>query len=312
MAINPAKAILRQGKTALFICDVQEKFTKAIFQFDKMVQNQTKLVNSSDYTLYITIHVIPKTHVEVILFFIITYHPFLNSHFCTNNCRSIKYDCLQISALKIMNVPMLVSEQNPKSLGKTIPELDISGAKGPFTKMQFSMCTPEVSTYSSCCSNSTNNINVMYIDVCLFFLQINKELATLCDGQKPESIILIGIETHVCVENTAIDLRQYGYEVHTVADCCSSRTQEDRLLALEVCRMIDISVRYNHFTIFHCIYCLYIFFSQRMRDIGCHITTSENVIFKIIRDASHEKFKNVLTLIKTPTAYTGLVPIAKI
>jgi len=36
------------------------------------------------------------------------------------------------------------------------------------------------------------------------------------------------------MENTAIDLRQNGYEVHTVADCCSSRTQEDRLLALEV------------------------------------------------------------------------------
>jgi len=46
-----------------------------------------------------------------------------------------------------MNVPMLVSEQNPKSLGKTIPEFDISGAKGPFAKMQFSMCTPEVRVF---------------------------------------------------------------------------------------------------------------------------------------------------------------------
>jgi len=51
MAINPAKVILRQGKTALFICDLQEKFAKAIFQFDKIIQNSTKLVNS-DYTLY--------------------------------------------------------------------------------------------------------------------------------------------------------------------------------------------------------------------------------------------------------------------
>jgi len=52
MAINPAKVMLRQGKTALFICDLQEKFAKAIFQFDKIIQNSTKLVNSSDYTLY--------------------------------------------------------------------------------------------------------------------------------------------------------------------------------------------------------------------------------------------------------------------
>lgn len=44
----------------------------------------------------------------------------------------------------------------------------------------------------------------------------------------------MGLETHICVENTAIDFRRNGYEVHTVADCCVSRTQEDRLLALEV------------------------------------------------------------------------------
>ncbi|CAL1680738.1 unnamed protein product [Lasius platythorax] len=203
MAINAAKAVIKQGKTALFICDVQEKFAKAIYEFDKIVQNSTKLIN----------------------------------------------------ALKLLNVPMLVSEQNPNSLGKTIPEFDISGAKGPFAKTQFSMCTPEIS----------------------------KELETICSGEKPDSIILIGIETHVCVENTAIDLRQSGYEVHTVADCCSSRTQEDRLLALE-----------------------------RMRDIGCHITTSENVLFKVLRDANHEQFKNVLALIKTPTLYTGLVSISKV
>lgn len=49
-----------------------------------------------------------------------------------------------------------------------------------------------------------------------------------------------------------------------------------------------------------------------MRDIGCHITTSENVIFKVLRDAKHEQFKNVLALIKAPTLYTGLVSVSKI
>ncbi|XP_011873210.1 PREDICTED: isochorismatase domain-containing protein 2, mitochondrial-like [Vollenhovia emeryi] len=190
MAVNPARAVLRQGRTALLICDVQETFAKAIFQFDKIVENSTKLVN----------------------------------------------------ILKVMNVPMLVSEQNPRSLGRTTPELNISGARGPFAKTQFSMCTPE----------------------------INREIATLCDGQKPESVVLIGIETHVCVENTAIDLRRDGYEVHAVADCCSSRTQEDRSLALE-----------------------------RMRDIGCHVTTSDNVVFKLVGDVSGQQFKNVLPLIPT-------------
>ncbi|XP_020299383.1 isochorismatase domain-containing protein 2-like [Pseudomyrmex gracilis] len=105
----------------------------------------------------------------------------------------------------------------------------------------------------------------------------------MCSGERPEAIVLIGVETHVCVENTAIDLRQNGYEVHTVADCCSSRFQEDRLLALE-----------------------------RMRDIGCHIATSEHVIMKLMRNADHEKFKEILKFAKEGTLYTGLVPVSKI
>lgn len=203
MAINATRAILKQGKSVLLICDVQERFAKAMHEFDKITQNSVKLIN----------------------------------------------------ALKILDIPMIVSEQNPKSLGKTISIFDISDAKGPFAKTQFSMCTPE----------------------------INKELSTICSGQKPDSIILIGLETHVCIENTAIDLRQNGYEVHTVADCCTSRSQEDRILALE-----------------------------RMKAMGCHITTSENVIFKLLADAKHKEFKNVQSLLKTPSQYTGLVPLAKI
>jgi len=61
----------------------------------------------------------------------------------------VKYNYIQISALKLLNVPMLVTEQNPKSLGKIVSELDISGAKGVFAKTQFSMCTPEVSAHTS-------------------------------------------------------------------------------------------------------------------------------------------------------------------
>lgn len=203
MASNAAKAILKQSKSVLLICDVQERFAKAMFDFDKVVQNSSKLIN----------------------------------------------------ALKLLEIPAIVSEQNPKALGKTISEFDISKAKGPFAKTQFSMCTPE----------------------------IMKELSVICNGSKPESVILIGLETHVCVENTAIDLKQQGFEVHTVADCCTSRTQEDRLLALE-----------------------------RMRGLGCHIATSENVIFKLLADAKHKEFKNVQSLVKNPTVYTGLVPISKI
>ncbi|XP_046417571.1 isochorismatase domain-containing protein 1-like [Neodiprion virginianus] len=203
MALSATKAILRHGKTALFVCDMQVKFAKAIFEFDKIVANSAKLVNG----------------------------------------------------MRLLDVPIIVTEQNPKALGNTVSELDITGAKGPFAKTKFSMYTEEV----------------------------RKELSTLCSGSPPESVVLIGIEAHVCVEQTALDLTANGFQVHAVADCCSSRTQEDRLLAIE-----------------------------RMRQVGCQIATSESVLFKLLGDSKHEKFKELQRLVKEPSVYTGLVPSAKI
>jgi hypothetical protein len=56
---------------------------------------------------------------------------------------------------------MLVTEQNPKSLGNIVSELDISGAKGVFAKTQFSMCIPEVSTHiSQILLNINTNTNI--------------------------------------------------------------------------------------------------------------------------------------------------------
>lgn len=49
-----------------------------------------------------------------------------------------------------------------------------------------------------------------------------------------------------------------------------------------------------------------------MRDVGCHIATSENVIFKLLGDAKHKQFKNVQSLVKAPSEHTNLVPSAKI
>lgn len=51
MALNAAKAALKQGKTALFICDMQEKFTKVIYEFDKIATNSSKLVNYSFFII---------------------------------------------------------------------------------------------------------------------------------------------------------------------------------------------------------------------------------------------------------------------
>lgn len=90
-----------------------------------------------------------------------------------------------------------------------------------------------------------------------------------------ESVVIFGIESHICVEQTAMDfLASEKYSVHIVADCCLSRVAEERLLALE-----------------------------RLRSYGCIITSSENVIFKLMKDKNHPKFNDVRKLVTEPSSF---------
>lgn len=59
-------------------------------------------------------------------------------------------------------------------------------------------------------------------------------LSKICSGGPPDAVLLVGLEAHVCIEMTAMDLRNQGLQVHAITDCISSRTQQDRLYALDV------------------------------------------------------------------------------
>lgn len=67
-----------------------------------------------------------------------------------------------------------------------------------------------------------------------YTLQVKEALSKICSGGPPDAVLLVGQEAHACIEITAMDLRDEGFEVHAVADCISSRSQEDRLYALDV------------------------------------------------------------------------------
>lgn len=77
-------------------------------------------------------------------------------------------------------------------------------------------------------------------------------------------IIVAGIEAHVCVLQTALDLRQQGYEVFVVAEAVGSRRAEDAALAL-----------------------------QRLQQHGCHIVNGEMVAFECLASARHPQFKDI-------------------
>ncbi|XP_028677441.2 isochorismatase domain-containing protein 2 [Erpetoichthys calabaricus] len=105
-----------------------------------------------------------------------------------------------LQAFRILGLPHLATEQYPRGLGPTVPELGAQGVP-TFSKTTFSMLTPEVEA----------------------------ELSRVPDLKRA---ILCGIEAQACIACTALDLMERGLQVHLVADACSSRTQVDQMIAM--------------------------------------------------------------------------------
>ncbi len=84
-----------------------------------------------------------------------------------------------------------------------------------------------------------------------------------------KSVVLFGIEAHVCVQQTALDLLEQGYAVHVLVDGVSSSRAHDRAVAL-----------------------------RRMENAGAYLTTAESLIFMMLGSAAHPHFRAISTLIK--------------
>jgi len=139
-----------------------------------------------------------------------------------------------------LNIPLLVTEHNSERFGKTLPEIQEAYPKDLtiFEKAIFSMITDDVKNY-------------------------------LKQHSDKKSIILYGIESHVCVQQTTFDLLEMGYDVHLLTDGISSQRQGDRTVAL-----------------------------RRLEQAGAFLTTAESAIFEILRDSKSPDFKKVLPILK--------------
>jgi nicotinamidase-related amidase len=149
---------------------------------------------------------------------------------------------LLCKAGRVMELPLVTTEQYPKALGSTVREID-TGAGPVFAKTRFSMLTPEVEAH----------------------------LASL--GPERRQAIVYGIEAHVCVYQSCMDLLERGWQVHVVADAVSSSRALYRDVAL-----------------------------QRLRQSGCFVTSAEGVLFDLMRDTSFTGFKQVSGLVKEHNA----------
>ncbi len=103
-----------------------------------------------------------------------------------------------------LSVPVAVSEQYPQGLGRTLPAL---------------------------ASIAEQNKEYLYFDKVNFSCATSDVLLHQLQKLQRKHVILIGIEAHVCVFQSAIELRQQGYSVFVVADAVGSRTAYDRKMA---------------------------------------------------------------------------------
>jgi len=140
---------------------------------------------------------------------------------------------------KMFAIPAVVTEQYPRGLGPTVPAVaEAIAGTSVIEKLEF------------CC-----------LEKC--------EVATrLADSQRRQ-VVVVGMEAHVCVLQTCLDLLADGYTVHVVRDATCSRSAEDKENALEM-----------------------------MRDAGAVITTTETVLFQVLQRAGTDEFKAISKRIK--------------
>jgi len=145
-----------------------------------------------------------------------------------------------IRGCTILGVPVFVTEQYPKGLGETAAEIKsvFDDGTGVFEKTTFSSCGAE------------------------------SFVAGLTE-RGIEQVMICGLETHICVNQTAHDLLESGLQVHVLSDCVTSRFEYNRLAGL-----------------------------TKMQSSGVIESSIEMALFELIRDSRHEKFKEIQSLIK--------------
>ena len=153
----------------------------------------------------------------------------------------LKKTLILIQGLQVLDIPILLNEQYPEGLGRTVPEimavLDTIKSK-----------TIEKVTFSACDNDETWN----------YLAQQNRI-----------SVLVFGVEAHVCVMQTVLDLLDNGMQPVVIADAIGSRSAYDRRQAI-----------------------------RRMRRAGAVITTTEAILFELCRSSKDPAFKAISQLVK--------------
>ncbi|HEX9926689.1 MAG TPA: hydrolase [Anaerolineae bacterium] len=145
-----------------------------------------------------------------------------------------------IKGAQVLDIPLLWTEQVPDKLGPTTPEIAklLAESVRPISKSSF-----------SCCGHAP-------------FMEAFNAL-----GRR--QVLLTGIEAHVCVYQTALDLLDMGYEVQVVTDAVSARIAENKQIGID-----------------------------RMQAAGAALTSTEMALFELLRVAAGDQFKAITKIVK--------------
>ncbi len=152
----------------------------------------------------------------------------------------LRNSTILLQAAVLLGIPVLVSEQSPEKLGRTAASITqhLSPAAQRCAKNSF-----------SCCGS------------------VEFRHALAAHGRR--QIIMAGMETHICVLQSALELHASGLQIFIIEDAVCSRTQANSSNAL-----------------------------ARMREAGITISNTESVLFEWLRNADHEHFKKIAELIR--------------
>ncbi len=145
-----------------------------------------------------------------------------------------------IAAAGVLEIPILWTEQYPKGLGPTAPAVSKAMPEG---------LAPIEKTTCSCWRDEA--------------------FRTALQATDREHVVLAGLETHVCMQQTALDLYRVDYAVFVAADAVGSRFESDHASAV-----------------------------ARMARAGVQISSVEALLFELIERCDHPKFKDILKLVK--------------
>jgi nicotinamidase-related amidase len=151
----------------------------------------------------------------------------------------IKNTQILIEGLKLFKIPILLTEQYTKGLGFTVEPIKLAiGEQNSIEKRAF-----------SCCDEPNFDLQLSF--------------------KNKHFVIIAGIETHVCVLQTVVDLIASGFQPIVIEDCVSSRKLNDKKVAIE-----------------------------RMRQEGAYISTYESILFELARSSESAEFKAISKLVK--------------